>query len=142
MSETKAKKILRHAIGGWSESYEPGRGSGVGYPDLQFLADGILIPVEVKIGRESGCRIFSERIRPSQIQWHHEFQEAGGDSFVFVCFGSGAEFRAWAIPKPTRDITSQWRNGWEVSKCTLVVQGRERMIGLSSLVAERRNAKN
>lgn len=152
--ETRAKAILRRTIGGWSESYEPGRGSGVGYPDLQFLVRfretttllPMLVPVEVKMGREicglSGGKIVSKRIRPAQISWHHSFQEAGGVSFVFVCFGSGAEFRAWAIPSPVREVTSKWQQGWEVSKCKLVVKGSELLIDLSSLVAARSSERN
>jgi len=144
-SETDHKRRLRNVIGGWSESYEPGQGSGVGYPDLQFdlgQPHG-LIPVEVKAGRLMKCgpyRILRVKtsIRASQIAWHDNFlsPSRGNVSFIFVCFGEGEEFEAWSLPLPFRCITMEWRQGWNTLECKQIISKGKMVKDLLSLVAE------
>lgn len=84
--ETEFKLKLREGwkkSGRWSEAYEPGRGSGQGYADLQLLV-GQLFPVELKIGELRGGVLFSDDIRPNQIRWHWELWRAGGRSALVV----------------------------------------------------------
>jgi|SRR5687768_3852157 len=141
-TEAKHKARLRRIIGGWSESYEPGRGSGVGYPDVQFLSGRLLVPVEVKRGRRIRDRLFADRIRPSQITWHDSFLKAGGLSFVFVCFGSGKDFEVWSTPLPYREVTAAWRQGWALADCWRVIEGGKMALDLGSLVEVVRWKKN
>gem|GEM_PF-3346659 len=141
-TETGLKNRLRTVIGGWSEAYEPGAGSGVGYPDLMFLADGILIPVEVKKGRVIEGRLISDRIRPAQISWHHRFIKSGGLSFIFVCFLNAKKLNVWVAPLPWREVTSQWRRGWEVERCKQIIWNNLVVTDLFSLVAMAKKEKN
>jgi hypothetical protein len=125
VTETDYKRQLRKVIGGWSEAYETRAGSGVGYPDLQFLVRrsllGVLVPVEVKVGEVSRERLVSREIRPSQISWWHSFMEAGGYGFVFVCSGPVAAMDAWATPSLDRLTLSRWKEGWEIQKCKKMI---------------------
>lgn len=133
-SETKLKRLLRGAVGGWSEAYEPSRGSGVGYADLQFLVDGEILPVEVKCGHIADGRLFSSQIRPSQIAWHHGLRVCGGASFVVVCWLESKGLHAWSIPSVDRGVSARWLEGWELNQCHNWVKDGELRINLSSLV--------
>ena len=83
-SETDFKIAFRDTLAGWSEAYEPGRGSGTGYPDLQVLVNGRLIPVEAKVGVFSRGKLWCREVRPAQIGWHYRLMRAGGFSvFIF-----------------------------------------------------------
>ena len=41
-------------LGGWAEGRHPALGSGAGLPDVEFLYNGRLMPVELKIGQIFG----------------------------------------------------------------------------------------
>lgn len=135
MSETTYKRKLRQIIGGWSESYEPSRGSGVGYPDLQFLfIDCRLVPVEVKCGwiedrfdknKNRLVLLRSEVIRPSQIRWHHDFRKAGGVAFVLICCGNVNKMNVWETPDTDRETLAQWNKGWDLKRCAQWVKDGE-----------------
>jgi hypothetical protein len=115
--ETGYKRQLVKVLGVWCETYEPGHGSGVGYPDLQALALGRLVPIEVKVGAVWEGRLFPSRIRPSQISWHHDFMIAGGKAFFVVCFGKKDLMNAWALPACDRSSLSRWKDGWSLDNC-------------------------
>jgi hypothetical protein len=132
--ESAYKREFRATLGVWSEAYEPARGSGVGYPDLQFLVCGILVPVELKKGRLKGERIYPMNVRPSQIAWLHNFNKAGGRAFLLVCTGEPSRMSAWAIPSIDREVTSKWKQGWLVEDCTQWVLAGGLTTNLSSLV--------
>lgn len=121
-SETAYKRKLRTVIGGWSCAYETRSGGSFGYPDLQFLVGGVLLPVEVKVGRVVGDRLLSRQIRPSQIKWHHDFWVAGGKALILVCTGNVNEMDAWAVPSTRREVTSQWKAGWLLRECVQMVR--------------------
>lgn len=121
-TETAYKRKLRVLIGGWSCAYETRSGGSFGYPDLQFLVDGVLLPVEVKVGKVEGDRLVSRQIRPSQIKWHHDFWVAGGKALILVCMGNVNEMDAWAVPSTRREVTSQWKQGWPVKDCLKIVE--------------------
>lgn len=139
MSEAELKARLRKIVGGWSESYEPGRGSGVGYPDLQFLLGNRLLPVEVKQGFIQDGRIHCDRIRPSQINWHDNFLKNGGLSFVFALWGQRNEFTCWCLPLPYRYVTMSWRSGFPEFLCRPIVTNARLVIDLSTLLETPRN---
>ena len=75
-TELKLKKYIRENFDGWSEAYEPGRGGGVGVPDLQFLVKFQLLPVELKLDGND--------LSPKQKLWHEKFRKAGGVSALIV----------------------------------------------------------
>jgi hypothetical protein len=123
--EIQVKREFRSVVHVWSESYEPGLGSGVGYPDLQLLAGDRLMPVELKVGRIDKDRIKCRAIKPSQISWHDEFMKAGGRSWIVAGWIEDRKLNAWAIPSVRREVTSAWREGWLIDDCVCwVARGR------------------
>ena len=115
--ETQYKKEFRKLVGVWSEVYEPTRGSGLGYPDVQLLVDRKLLPVELKVGKVVGGMLMPEEVRPSQISWHHAFAREGGHALVLVCTGKPSAMDAWAIPSVRREVLSIWRKGYVIGDC-------------------------
>lgn len=116
--ETEYKREFRKLVGVWSEAYEPGMGSGVGYPDLQLLVGRLLLPVELKSGVVFKGNLRPKQVKPSQISWHHDFFMAGGESWVVVCCGDPKYMDAWSVPSVHRDVLSRWRVGWPIQDCT------------------------
>jgi len=111
--ETEFKTALRDAwkaYGGWSEAYEPARGSGIGYPDVQFLDTGRLVPAELKIGRLLGAFLFSDDIRPAQVKWHWDLRRHGGHSCLLVGVREGGNWALYAYAGRLAD----WRAGWRI----------------------------
>lgn len=135
MSELLLKRKFRAAIGVWTEAYETRSGSGVGYPDLQMLVGRLLVPVELKAGGVENGRLRCSEIRPSQISWHHEFLKAGGKSFIVVCWSYGG-LNAWAIPSTDREVTSKWKQGWDLNLCEKWIGKGVVTISLSSLARD------
>lgn len=121
--ESIYKNRLRDLFGGWSCAYEPAPGSNTGYPDLQFLSDGILVPVEVKCGQIKMSRTAGEpfllpaQIRPSQMRWHNDFLKAGGRAWVVVCMGPPREMDVYALPGTSREILMQHKTGYPLASC-------------------------
>lgn len=146
--ETTCKRKLRKLFKKyWSQTNEIRSGSSFGAPDLQFLVNGMLLPVEVKRGVADfvsiGCGvIFPEVIRPSQISWHHEFLMAGGKSFIVVCYVHERIMDAWALPSVHRDVTSQWNEGFLLADCTQWVKDGKAVIELADLLVENKIEKN
>lgn len=111
--ETLFKRQLRDewkAYGLWSEAYEPGRGSGFGYPDLQLLVDRALVPAELKIGRLLGKFLFSDEVRPAQVKWQWELERAGGRSCLLLGVRDEGNFALYAY----HGRLAQWRAGWRI----------------------------
>lgn len=115
-TETEYKRKFRTLVGVWSGVYEPGKGAGLGAPDLQILVNKKLFPIELKCGKLKGRKIVASRIRPAQISWHQDFLMAGGTAYVLVCFGKIGAMHAWALPSCHRDVTSKWKEGWEIEE--------------------------
>lgn len=104
---------LFQAQGVWSCLYEPGRGSAVGYPDLQLLIGGVLCPVEIKTCVVKNGAVYPSQIRPSQIYWHHDLLSAGGKSWIVLCRKvAGHGLDACALPSVDREYTSRWKQGF------------------------------
>lgn len=141
-AEAGYRKMLRRIFSDhWSEVYETRSGSGLGYPDLQFLVQKRLIGVEVKVGMigDKGTDIamlYPQEIRGTQISWHDKFMKAGGKSYIVVCCGGpGAKtkFEAWAIPSVAREVTSKWLDGYPLSQCIQWVDRGQPVIDLADL---------
>lgn len=116
-SETDFKRKFRNSIRGWSEVYEPSRGSGTGYPDVQVLHDGLLIPVEAKVAKLDQGLIWSRDIRPVQIGWHFGLMKAGGFSaFVFGVL-ERKRWDAYVFPVCSNEFyrLMAWRDGISTS---------------------------
>lgn len=86
--EQHVREQFRDRWDGWLETYQPGRGSGVGVPDTQIMPrKKMLVPIELKRGVIEGKRLFADDIRPAQVSWHTRFSEAGGASWFIIGVG-------------------------------------------------------
>lgn len=84
----------------WSEAYEPGTGSGRGYPDLQFLdpTDLQLFPIELKVvNKQDQARIWPRDVQPAQNVWHYNFRQAGGRSVILIGDKSSGSWVGYAF---------------------------------------------
>lgn len=115
--ETKYRKWTIERYTHWSELYEPGLGSGIGYPDVQLLCPSTfrLFPLEFKVGKavkeDGGLTIFPEEVRASQVKWHYMFHRAGGVSAVIVGVPNGKLWDGYAING--KDLfDNDYKNGW------------------------------
>jgi len=129
MNETAYKRKLRALSPYWSESYEPGKGSGVGYPDLQFLVGDRLWPVELKVGKVVGHLIKPTCVRPSQVAWFHGFLSAGGKADLAVCFGPLENMNCVLLPDCRREALVKWRDGYDIRLCRWLVREGEWSLG-------------
>jgi hypothetical protein len=107
-SETKFKRWFLGQWKGWSESYEPRAGSGMGIPDIQLLVGSKLLPVECKVGEWVRGNLMVSEIRPAQISWHHRFQAAGGRSCFVVGVDDDGKWAPWVVP--VLDLVSSGTN--------------------------------
>lgn len=89
MKEIDLKRWLRSNWSGWMESYEPARGGGVGVADVQLALRGVIIPIELKLGKCSNGLLFPHEVRPDQIAWHMNCSLHGISSFFLVGNGVG-----------------------------------------------------
>jgi len=89
MLERQFKFWIRQNWSGWLNSYEPCRGATIGIPDIQILARGRLVPIELKVGVLMGEVLKTKDVRASQINWHDKFSNAGGMSLFMVGVGEG-----------------------------------------------------
>lgn len=112
--EIDLKRWFRANWKGWFESYEPRRGSGVGLPDTQIAIDGLLCPIELKLGEiDPYDVVWSYEVRPDQIGWHKR-AALSGIATVFL-IGCG-----WEKKTPKRIILvdgvdiRHWQEGLEI----------------------------
>lgn len=107
---------------GWSEAYEPRRGSGTGMPDVQVLLDDILLPVELKLGEVKGDRIFASDFQPAQVSWHTKFHLAGGRAIFLVGLWQGSRHPDgdWCpikLPEVSVKMLLGRDEGWPLVEC-------------------------
>lgn len=121
--ETVFKRDVLKDWSNWHESYEPSIGSGTGYPDLQLLCPSShrLFPLELKVGKIKGDRLFPEEVRPSQIRWHFEFNRAGGVSALLTGVQDPATklWTGYAI-HGRRLFDEDYTAGWPIKSLFLV----------------------
>jgi hypothetical protein len=111
------RKIRERYSPYWSEAYEPGTGSGNGYPDLQLMDSNSkeLLPVELKIGDIKNGRLFSHEVRPAQVVWHHQFCSFGARSALLVGIPPEKyqkEWECWVFPGFWGE---NWRLGYDLN---------------------------
>lgn len=114
--ETKYRKWTIDRYTHWSELYEPGLGSGIGYPDTQLLCPSFfrLLPLEFKVGEIRGQTLFTEEVRPSQIKWHYTFGSKGGVSALIVGVKCDKGYDGYVI-NGKELFDRDWTKGWAVS---------------------------
>jgi hypothetical protein len=83
-TERAYQKAFLNDYHGWAEGFHPALGSQTGIPDTMFLKNGVLIPIELKIGEFVKGKLVVNDIRPAQIRWAKKFKLFGGKS-GFVC---------------------------------------------------------
>jgi len=133
--ETRLKRFVRGNYPGWSEAYEPGLGSGVGYPDIQVLGpSGKLLPIELKIGVVKAGRLHPSEVRGPQVVWHREFAQSGGISVMLIGLETGnasGKFDLFFVPG--MDMID-WKEGYEFDKLHHIMADdpllSERFVGL------------
>lgn len=115
--ETEYRKWTIDRWPHWSELYEPGLGSGIGYPDVQLLDPSThrLFPLEFKVGEllpeDGSFTVFPREVRGSQIKWHYMFGRAGGVSATIVGVRNGKVWDGYAINGKDM-FDKDYRNGW------------------------------
>jgi len=112
MTESEFKQWFRKQWLGWVESYEPRRGSGVGIPDLQIVAGGRIVPIELKIGTIKDGVLYPREVRPVQIAWHRKLNDAGIASILLIGVYDlvADDFVACAVDA---QYMRNWRHGYK-----------------------------
>ena len=112
MTESEFKQWFRKQWLGWVESYEPRRGSGIGIPDLQIVASGRIVPIELKIGTIKDDILYPREIRPAQVAWHRKLNEAGVASILLIGVYDLAADNFVACAVDAQHMRN-WRNGYK-----------------------------
>lgn len=112
MTESEFKQWFRKQWAGWVESYEPRRGSGIGIPDLQIVAGGRIVPIELKVGIIKDGVLYPREVRPVQIAWHRKLNEWGIASVLLIGVYDlvADDFVACAVDA---QYMRNWRNGYK-----------------------------
>lgn len=70
---------------GWINTIQPDLGGTVGIPDIMIMPyPPQIVPIEAKRGNITNGRLFPDRIRPNQVQWHTTFALAKGKSWFYI----------------------------------------------------------
>jgi len=82
-------KFWSRILAGWKPNWhnrvEFGKGGTPGTPDAELLLDGVIIPVELKVGiYKCGLDVVKADVRAEQILWHNRLWRAGGKSVFMV----------------------------------------------------------
>ena len=87
--------------GCWTECYEPRRGGGTGIADIQVAVNGVLVPIELKVGVVEFGLVYPREVRADQLGWHNRLNDnagvmslfltgvEGGDGKLVGCFACG-----------------------------------------------------
>lgn len=112
--ESEFKKWFRNNTPYWVESYEPRRGGGVGIPDIQIGVEGVLIPIELKVGRVDENHIcWTEEVRADQIGWHRCAAEAMIPTLM--CVGIAMPKNQWQMIWVDGIDMRLWKAGYEIN---------------------------
>lgn len=114
--------------GYWSEAYEPGVGSGTGYPDIQMLCpiSGKLLPVELKVGEVVDGRVIPREVRGPQVVWHRELWLKGGTSVCAI--GVEPVKDTWVSYFIEGPKLKDWEDGFLIEECKVVQELRGRLL--------------
>ena len=114
--EADFRAFIKQEWLGWMEFYEPRRGSGVGFPDMQILAYHKLIPIELKIATLKGDKIYSSPFSPAQIGWHKRFSDNGGIADVWWGVKEQGKWKAFSTFSFDGDrlieMIVDWKSGY------------------------------
>ena len=113
-SERGFQRGLLKNYPGWCQGFHPAFGTNTGIPDVMFLYDRHILPVELKIGKIVGDWLFVSGVRPSQIRWAKEFRKCGGTS-AFLC--GVVEEGAWSSILLPFDQVVKLRQRFSMSDC-------------------------
>lgn len=120
--ETRYKRKMLGNYPLWSESYEPGLGSGTGYPDVQLLSPRkVLLPIELKVGLIINDRVFPREVRRDQVVWHHNFQRHGGIAVIAIGVETEKGSNIWDSYVVPGNLATEWASGYAVSDCFRVI---------------------
>ena len=86
--------------GRWWTRVEAARGGHVGFPDLCVLetfgeGSGLMKPIELKVGDVRRDKL-KAGLRPTQINWWMEFEQAGGSGMIVIGLHSCTDGR-WQV---------------------------------------------
>lgn len=70
--------------GRWGENVHPSMGMKAGFPDVLLMASGLVVPIEVKLGRLVDTGLKVSEIRPAQVRWSNRFTMNGGKCGLIV----------------------------------------------------------
>lgn len=85
MIERDLRKLVRAKWDGWVDWLEPRGNAGLGRPDADFMHEGFVVPVELKIGQRVGdTNDLRCVVRPEQVSWQVRFFGSGGTSMFLV----------------------------------------------------------
>lgn len=118
--EQDVRDEFRKRWTGWFETYQPGRGGGVGVPDTQIMAHPpLLVPIELKRGQISAGRLFADDLRPAQVSWNTRFTLAGGKSYFIIGIGEPKAIAFYIAP--SQIVIDRRSTGIVLSERTLSV---------------------
>lgn len=115
--ETRYKRKVREnylKAGHWSEAYEPAKGSGTGYPDIQLLSpQKVLLPAELKVGEIKNGRVHPREVRGDQVVWAHNFHRFGGISVMMIGVEYPLKSNIWDTYVVPGDKMIDWKAGYD-----------------------------
>lgn len=124
--ETQFKHALLKEWNGWSEAYEPGLGSGIGYPDIQIMeqspSHNRILPIELKVCAVKDGIVYPTDVRPSQVVWHYKFHKAGGRSVLLM--GQKIAKDVWRGFAVNGVRAQEHTQGYKVSSCFVLEPGK------------------
>jgi hypothetical protein len=119
--ETRYKRKVRDnylKAGHWSEAYEPAKGSGTGYPDIQLLSpQKVLLPAELKVGEIKNGRVHPRDVRGDQVVWAHNFRRFGGTSIMMIGVESSKNSNIWDTYVVAGGAMIDWKAGYDFEQC-------------------------
>lgn len=134
--ELDLKRKLRGVwdkAGNWSCPYEPGLGSSNGYPDIQILHPTLftLAPIELKVAKQiKNGRIFPREVRPAQVVWHFQFNQANGRSMILIGDKTKSGWDCYAFKA---GWLKDWRDGFPIEDCLFFFTEQDIIRGLTQI---------
>lgn len=110
-SEKEFSRWVVKEFSGFVSRVEPGLGGDVGNPDLLLLSEGLpcLLPIEAKLGRIKGNRLYPSEVRPAQVSWWHRYIVSGGVGALLIDCGSDG---IWIVDGT---YMNQWQDGYAIT---------------------------
>jgi hypothetical protein len=131
--ESKFRNYIRDLLlknGVWSCSVEHRSGGSVGFPDTVVMVGGLLLPVELKLGRldQRMQRMHISRLRASQIGWFEGHRAAGGSSGLLIGVREREAWAAYFLRNVRRERLKSWRAGFDMNELMCVARGDKLLV--------------